>query len=243
LYTTTVPSPSVIPLDRYQRDKSTPTRVQVYAALRDAIVRGELEPGRQLSENSLAERIGVSRTPIREAIGRLREDRLVETVPQLGTFVSRINPTAISDAQFIREALECAAIRLSAQVAKEADIAELEENLHRQERAREGADLDAFYLLDDSFHHALCDLSRHPTVWTISQRAKSHLNRIRRLSLEVPTYLPEMVDEHRRVVDAVVAQDPDAAELALRYHLRQVLRELPHLREQRPDYFEQAELV
>jgi DNA-binding GntR family transcriptional regulator len=238
LYTRTVASPSVIPLDRYQRDKSTPTRVQVYAALRDAIVRGELEPGRQLSENSLAAGLGVSRTPIREAIGRLREDRLVATVPQLGTFVARINPMAIADAQFIREALECAAIRLSAQVAQEADIAELEENLHQQERARDAGDRDNFYLLDDSFHHALCDLSGHLSVWIVSERAKAHLNRIRRLSLGMPNYLEEMVAEHRLVLGAVAASDSDLAERHLREHLRTVLREVPRMREEHPDYFE-----
>jgi DNA-binding GntR family transcriptional regulator len=228
----------VIALDRYQRDKGTPTRVQVYAALRDAIVRGELEPGQQLSENSLAARIGVSRTPIREAIGRLREDRLVETVPQLGTFVARVNPTAISDAQFIRESLECAAIRLSATVAKEQDIAELEENLHQQDRAREAGDLDSFYLLDDSFHHALCDLSGHLSVWIVSERAKAHLNRIRRLSLGMPDYMEVMFSEHRLVLDAVAANDADLAEDLLRGHLRAVLREVPRMRAEHPDYFE-----
>jgi len=109
---------SVSPLDRHQRDSATPTRAQVYALLREAIVRGELAPGRQLSENTLAAELGVSRTPIREALGRLREDRLVETVPQLGTFVVRVSPTAIRDAQFIRETLECAAIRLSATASR-----------------------------------------------------------------------------------------------------------------------------
>jgi DNA-binding GntR family transcriptional regulator len=233
-----VATSNVISLERYQRDKGTPTRVQVYAALRDAIVRGELKPGQQLSENSLAAGIGVSRTPIREAIGRLREDRLVETVPQLGTFVSRVNPTAISDAQFIREALECAAIRLSAQVAKEQDIAELEQNLHQQDRAREGGDLDSFYLLDDSFHHALCDLSGHLSVWIVSERAKAHLNRIRRLSLGMPDYMEVMFSEHRLVLDAVAANDPDLAEDLLRSHLRAVLREVPQMRAEHPDYFE-----
>ena len=233
-----MPAENVIPLDRHQRDQGTPTRVQIYAALRDAIVRGELEPGQQLSENSLAERMGVSRTPIREAIGRLREDRLVETVPQLGTFVSRVNPIAISDAQFIREALECAAIRLSAQVVKEEDVAELEENLHQQDRARKAGDLDGFYLLDDSFHHKLCDLSGHVTVWTVSERAKAHLNRIRRLSLGMPHYLEEMIAEHHLVLDAVAANDSDLAEQHLRAHLRTVLREVPRMRAEHPNYFE-----
>ncbi len=230
---------SVISLDRSKRGGSTPTRVQVYVALRDAIVRGRLEPGQRLSENVLAGEMGISRTPIREGLSLLREDRLVETVPQLGSFVARVNAVAIGDAQFIREALECAAIRLTAKVAGEADIAELEENLQAQLRALEDGDLDAFYLLDDSFHRSLCDLSGHVTVWTVSERAKAHLNRIRRLSLGMPNYLEEMIAEHHQVLDAVAANDPDLAESHLRAHLRTVLREVPRMRAEHPDYFDQ----
>ncbi|HET7443637.1 MAG TPA: GntR family transcriptional regulator [Solirubrobacterales bacterium] len=229
-----------ITLNRTQRS-GTPTRVQVYVALRDAIVRGQLEPGQRLSENTLASEMGVSRTPIREGLSLLREDRLVETVPQLGSFVARVDPAAIADAQFIRESLECAAIRLSAKVAGEADIAELEENLQNQDRAIAQGDLDAFYLLDDSFHHALCDLSGHRSVWTVSERAKAHLNRIRRLSLGMPNYLEEMLSEHRQVLDAVASHDPSQAEMHLRAHLRTVLREVPRMREEHPDYFERPE--
>jgi DNA-binding GntR family transcriptional regulator len=234
-----VPAGSIT-LNRTQRS-GTPTRVQVYVALRDAIVRGQLEPGQRLSENTLASEMGVSRTPIREGLSLLREDRLVETVPQLGSFVARVDPAAIADAQFIRESLECAAIRLSAKVAGEADIAELEENLQNQDRAIEQGDLDAFYLLDDSFHHALCDLSGHRSVWTVSERAKAHLNRIRRLSLGMPNYLEEMLSEHRQVLDAVASHDPNRAEMHLRAHLRTVLREVPRMREEHPDYFERPE--
>ncbi|HEV7564023.1 MAG TPA: GntR family transcriptional regulator [Solirubrobacterales bacterium] len=223
------------------RSSSTPTRVQVYVALRNAIVRGQLEPGQRLSENTLAGEMGVSRTPIREGLSLLREDRLVETVPQLGSFVARVDPAAIADAQFIRESLECAAVRLAAQSAGTADIAGLEENLQDQERAVEQGDPDAFYLLDDSFHHTLCDLSGHLSVWTVSERAKTHLNRIRRLSLGMPNYLEEMISEHRRVVDAVAEHDPDRAEMHLRAHLRTVLREVPRMREEHPDYFERPE--
>ena len=112
-----------------ERRSGVPARTQVYASLRDAIIRAELAPGRQLSENEIAAWLGVSRTPIREALVRLRDERLVAIVPQLGTFVSRISPQAVSDAQFIREALEVAAIREAATVASEDDVAALEENL------------------------------------------------------------------------------------------------------------------
>src|SRR5438309_7674848 len=99
------------------------TSDQVYLALREAIVSAELEPGRRLSENELAELLGVSRTPVREALFRLRDERLVAIVPQLGTFVTLISPAAIEDAAFVREALECAAIRRAVERVSDADLA------------------------------------------------------------------------------------------------------------------------
>jgi DNA-binding GntR family transcriptional regulator len=221
------------------RSRRGPARAQVYATLRDAIVSAALAPGRQLSENELAALLGVSRTPIREALQRLREERLVAVVPQLGTFVTHISETAISDAQFVREALECAAIRGTALRARGDDLAALEAVIRRQDAAREANDFDRFYVLDDELHHLLCDLSGHEIAWSLSNRAKGHLNRIRRLSLPEPGYLMEMISEHRSVVAAVAAHDPDEAEEALRHHLRMVLSTLPAIRAQHPDYFEE----
>lgn len=226
-----------VPLREISRAGPRPARVHVYAALRQAIVRGELEPGRRLSENELAGELGVSRTPVREALARLRDDGLVNVVPQLGTFVSPISWQAVGDAQFIREALECAAVRQAAEAATDEDVGRLHENLESQERSRAAKDFEAFYVLDDDFHRALCDLSGHPTVWRVSERAKSHLNRIRRLSLGLPNYLPQMIEEHRAVVAAVAEQDADEAEALLRHHLRMVLREVPSLRSKYPSYF------
>jgi GntR family transcriptional regulator, rspAB operon transcriptional repressor len=222
-----------------ERRNGSTARARVYANLRDAIVRAELAPGRQLSENELAASLGVSRTPVREALQRLREDRLVEIVPQLGTFVSPISSRAVADAQFIREALECAAVREAAMRITAEDVEELEQNLAAQERARDSADFNAFYVLDDQFHQALCDLSGR-SVWAITQRAKGHLNRIRRLSLPMPSYLAEMIAEHRAIVTRLGEHDPDGAEAALRHHLQEVLREVPRIREQHPDFFDET---
>jgi len=222
-----------------ERSRRGPARAHVYTALRDAIVAGQLEPGRQISENELAARLGVSRTPIREALQRLREERLVAVVPQYGTFVTHISESAVSDAQFVREALECAAVRGTALRARDQDLAALEAIIRRQDAAREANDFDSFYVLDDELHQLLCDLSGHDIAWSLSQRAKGHLNRIRRLSMPEPGYMMEMIGEHRAVVAAVAAHDPDAAEQTLRHHLRMVLSTLPAIREQHPDYFEE----
>jgi len=214
-------------------------RDQVYVALREAIVSAELEPGRRLSENELAEALGVSRTPVREALVRLRDERLVAIVPQLGTFVTLISTDAIADAAFVREALECSAIRLATDRATERELEDLQANLAAQDRAETDGDTEAFDRLDESLHRTLCELSGREIAWALSRRANGHLDRVRRLSLPEPGYLGEMVAEHRAVVAAVAEHDPDAAETALRHHLRMVLSSLPSIRAAHPDYFEE----
>jgi GntR family transcriptional regulator, rspAB operon transcriptional repressor len=214
-------------------------RDQVYVALREAIVSAELEPGRRLSENELADRLGVSRTPVREALARLRDERLVAIVPQLGTFVTLISPDAVADAAFVREALECSAVRLATERAEPHDLEELQANLAAQERAVERADTEAFDGLDETLHRTLCDLSGREIAWALSRRANGHLDRVRRLSLPEPGYLEEMVAEHRAVVAAVAAHDPEQAEAALRHHLRMVTSTLPRIHAEHPDYFEE----
>ena len=224
-----------------ERASGGAARDQVYLALREAIVSAELQPGRRLSENELAERLGVSRTPVREALVRLRDERLVAIVPQLGTFVTLISTDGVADAAFVREALECAAIRLATDRAGEDDLSELQANLAAQDRAQAAGDADAFDALDEALHRRLCELSGHEIAWALSRRANGHLDRVRRLSLPEPGYLGEMVSEHRAVVAAIADRDPDGAEAALRHHLRMVLSNLGHIREVHPDFFEETE--
>jgi GntR family transcriptional regulator, rspAB operon transcriptional repressor len=221
-----------------QRLSSGSASRQVYAALREAIITAELEPGQRISENELSQRLGVSRTPIREALARLRDERFVQVVPQLGTFVTRISTAAVEDAQFVRETLECAAVRLAALRADSGDIAALEGLLRRQEEVVADADVERFAVLDDEFHAAICELSGRGFAWEVAPRAKGHLSRVRRLSLPQPNYLVEMTVEHRAVLDALAANAPDRAEAALRHHLRMVLSAVPTIRDQHPEYFE-----
>jgi DNA-binding GntR family transcriptional regulator len=214
------------------------TRAEVYARLRDAIVATELVPGCQLSENELATWLGVSRTPIREALVRLTDDRLVEIVPQLGTFVTRISEAAALDAQFIRVALECSSVRLAAENVDRSDVRVLRGIVARQEDVRDAGDYDRWYVLDDEFHRALCELGGHPVAWSLVQRVNGHLNRVRRLSLPQPRYLQEMVAEHKLVVRAIARGDGEAAEDAMRHHLQMVISALPVVRAEHPDFFE-----
>lgn len=217
------------------------TSRRVYSSLREAIIAGELEPGQRISENELAERLSVSRTPIREALTLLRDERFVQVVPQLGTLVTRISSAAVADAQFVREALECAAVRVAAERADRNDIAALEGLIRRQEEVVAETNYERFALLDDEFHAAICEISGRGFAWEVAQRAKGHLSRVRRLSLPQPNYLSTMVVEHHAVLDALRRGSPDDAEAALRHHLRMVLSAVPALRDEHPDYFEDEE--
>jgi DNA-binding GntR family transcriptional regulator len=211
-----------------------------YVALRTAIVTAQLAPGRRLSENELAGLIGVSRTPVREALLRLRDERLVEVVPQLGTFVTFIDEDAVADAHFVRESLEINALRYAPGALGGDDLGPIEDNLDEQERAATAGDDEAFARLDDELHHLLCDLSGRAVAWRLSERARGQLDRVRRLSLPDAAYRRQMLAEHRAVVAAVAAGDADRAERELRHHLRMVLSSLPDIRRANPEYFQEA---
>ncbi len=220
------------------RAAGTRPRERIYVSLRDAIVSTEFHPGQRLSETDLAARLGVSRTPIREALVRLRDDRLVEIVPQLGTYVARISHTAVADAQFVRESLECAAVRIAAEKADSEDVAALRAIVERQREAFRASDVARFYVFDDELHRSLSELSGHGIAWSLAQRASGHLNRIRRLSMTMPAYIDEMIEEHVLVIDAVAAGEPERAETALRAHLQMVVSGLPDIERSHPEYFE-----
>jgi DNA-binding GntR family transcriptional regulator len=199
----------------------------------------EFEPGRRLSESELGDLFNVSRTPIREAIAQLREDGLVEIVPQYGTFVALISRQAIADAQFVREALECEAVRFAAERANDDGIAALKKLIREQEQAARAGDHDRFYALDHAFHRTLFELSGH-NLWSVVERADGHLDRLRRANLPRPRYLKEVVSQHKEVCEALRLADPVAAETALRTHLHGLVVRLDELRDAHPEYFAQT---
>jgi DNA-binding GntR family transcriptional regulator len=216
-------------------------RAQVYAMIQEEIVALEFKPGQPLSEKELAVRYGVSRTPAREALLQLADEGLVEIYPQSGTYVARISVHGVTEAQFIREALECAALRRAVERITAADVKRLELNLDHQRDAQEANDVATFYILDEAFHQALVERSGFPGVWPVAQRAKVHLNRARRLSLPEISTVGELIDQHAHVLERVAAGDARAAEAALAQHLRMVLADLPQLQREYEDYFVQDE--
>jgi DNA-binding GntR family transcriptional regulator/NAD(P)-dependent dehydrogenase (short-subunit alcohol dehydrogenase family) len=226
---------SVEPINRSRTQRTT--RVQVYDTLRASIVSLERTPGQRLSEAELARDLGVSRTPVREAIIQLRTDGLVEVTPQLGSFVSKISLRSVREAQFAREALECAAVRAAAQRLDAATVERLRQNIASQRAAQGSSDLEEFYRLDEEFHRELVAASGYHGISELLDRSRAHLNRVRRLSLPVPDVIEELIDQHSAVLQALERNDVDQAEASLRHHLRGVYRVLVPLRDTHPDYF------
>lgn len=215
-------------------------RNQVYDLVRERIVSLELLPGARVSDAAIATELGVSRTPVREAVLQLEDEGLLRVVPQLGTFVARISVEAVHDAQFVREALETAALGRAVGRVTAADAERIKDNITAQRRAEVAGDNDRFYRLDQDFHRILMEVSGHARVWRIAQRIRAHMDRVRRLSLPEPSVISNLIDQHEVIATGLVDGDGEKAEAMLRDHVRLVAVNLPRLIEQYPDYFEQT---
>lgn len=205
--------------------------------LRRAILAMELRPGTPLIEKELTARFGISRTPVREALIRLKEEGLVEIFPQSGTFVARIPAGAIPEAVFIRQALEGASVELATQRATEADIAKLDATIARSRDAHQAGNQEGFHLADEAFHETIAGIAGYPGVWRIAHAAKSQIDRCRRMTLPVPGRMESVIGEHLVILDAMRKRDGKAAEAAMRQHLGMLLPELAIMQAQNPDYF------
>ncbi len=221
-------------------DRAT-TAGRVYARLRDEIVTLRHPPRSPLREKELAAAFGVSRTPIREAMLRLADERLVDIFPQRGTFVAPIKVVDVLDALFLRVAVEEAAARVATETRSGEAADALADNLRRHEAATKRREAPAtFYRLDEEFHQTLMAFSGHPTVWRALNNAKAQMDRVRRLALPDPGHFPHVLRGHRKIVDAIRSGDGAAAAQAARAHLVPLEDILRRLAEKHPDYFDFA---
>ena len=232
-------TPSLLALWEEQPDGNV--RQRLYAVLRQSIIRMTLAPGQALSEKEIAETFAVSRQPVREAFIRLSEAGLVEVRPQRGTYVVHISQAAVMEARFVREAIEIAVARAAAEQGLDAAIHdELHELIARQQRCIAPQDHDRFYRLDEDFHRTLALGTGHDAAWRVTQEVKAQLDRVRYLSVPDATPITKLIDQHTRILEGIVARDADAAERAVKEHLREILSSLPALVERFPDLFEAA---
>lgn len=209
----------------------------VYDQLRADILALRIEPGTALDKAGLCERFGTSRSPVNEAIQRLSLDGLVDLVPQSGSYVSRLSVAAIAEAVFLREAIEVAA---AIHVAEEADpdvFRALRRNIAMQEMLAADLDQDGLYDMDKQLHTLILGATGHPSILKVAADVGLRIERARRLALPARERSPEVVQEHRDIVDAITGRDHKVIRATMATHLRKLNERVQPLARRLPHYF------
>ena len=231
----------VIPM-RQELDFNLPISMQLFSALRSAIVETRLRPGQALSEKEIALGYGVSRQPVREAFIKLSEAGLVEIRPSRGTYVCKISIREVADARLVREAVECSLARHAAQLASGDDCAALGDLIARQEDAFEGNDFHLFNKFDDAFHRKISNIVQCGYAWKTVEGARTQIDRVRFLSLSSATPTERLIAQHKKILSAIEAKDSVQAEKHMQEHMREILLALPSLAKSNPELFADQEI-
>ena len=200
-------------------DSYQPLREIVCENLRDAIKKGILEPGERLMEVQIADELGISRTPVREAIRKLEQEGYVIMMPRRGTYVADVSESDIKEIFEIRSALESLATGLAARRIEQDEIEKLQNLLNEIEEYIAQGDMDKIVETDIKFHELLYQFSRNERLAAIISNLKEQLSRFRTLSMSYPGRLQETFEEHSEMVEAIADGDVSAARDAAEHHM------------------------
>jgi DNA-binding GntR family transcriptional regulator len=223
---------TVIELDRARH--AVP---QLYELLRTRIVSLELEPGASLSRPQLSAEFSISQTPVREALLKLAEERLVDVFPQSATRVSLVDVAHAQETHFLRRAVELELVRDLAIKRPAALLDHLDGLLARQAALRDAGDYGGFTEADQAFHHCMYEAEGKDDLWALVRSRSGHIDRLRRLHLPAAGKLNRIIADHTRIVAAMKAGDVAAAQDALRVHLSGTLEYVDTIRQAHPGYF------
>ncbi|MBO6636958.1 MAG: GntR family transcriptional regulator [Roseitalea sp.] len=190
--------------------------------LRGKIINAELKPGDTLPEASVARAFDTSRAPVRDAMRLLASEGLVNIASQSGNYVAPINSDDVRNGAFIRSTVEERNVADLAETINEAGIARLEGLITEQDKAVTAKDFAWFHQLDEAFHETLFDLTDRHSVWHYLQSVKVHIDRARTLTLPGGQTARRAVEDHRRIVAALVKGDRKAAADAMTVHLGRI---------------------
>jgi DNA-binding GntR family transcriptional regulator len=194
----------------------------VYEEIRGAIVDLRLEPGAPLREAAIATQLGVSKTPVREALGRLEQEGLVEATSFKGAVVTDYSERDLQEIYELRELLEGVAVRAAATVADDATLAALHDVVERSRAARDADDLALLAELLGRFDQIIFEQVENARIRNLIETLRAHLTRIGKLTEEIPGRVEASVEEHAAIVEAIARGDADDAERALRVHIASV---------------------
>ena len=211
---------------------------QVFESLRSDIISQRLRPGQRLSEKEVALKYNVSRTPAREAFIELRECGLVEIFPQRGTFVTKISHTQVKGAQFVREAIEVAVLNTLVKSPRKAFLEEQAVSIVQQKAAAADDNFELFLSLDEAFHRAFAIEIECERAWIVTENENAQLDRVRFLNLSTFSPMYELIEQHTSILSALKNSNAGAVNKTIRLHLREVLKVMPKIAADYPQFFE-----
>lgn len=196
-----------------------PLRDVVFNTLRKAILRGNLEPGERLREIHLADKLGVSRTPIREAIRKLELEGLVVMIPRKGAVVAEITEKSLRDVLEVRRALEALAVRLACEKILDAEVEELKVAAERFEEALETGDVTTFAEADVRFHDIIYRATDNQRLIQLLYNLREQMYRYRVEYLKREDAHETLLEEHQAIIETIEKRDVTKAVEAVRTHI------------------------
>lgn len=201
-------------------DDYLPLRDVVFNTLRDAILKGKIEPGERLMELHLAKKLGVSRTPIREAIRMLEQEGLAVTVPRKGAQVAKLSEKDLRDVLEIRDALDELAVKSACGKMTEKDFTALQEAMDVFEEAIRDGDVRAIVEADEAFHNVIYRAADNPRLMTIIQNLKEQMYRYRYEYIKDNADYDTLVAEHNAIADGLRRGDEAYVRDVMHTHLQ-----------------------
>jgi len=195
-------------------------REAAFEKIKEAIIKGHFKPGEKLVEQTLAQEMGVSRTPVREAIRRLEAEGFVVSIPRKGVVVSRADKEEIVQLYSIRAELEGLAARWAIENADEDDIRKLDEAISRMEETAASGDLDGVVQSNALFHDAIAQASKSRILCTLLKTLQDNIQRFRFQSLHLPGRPVAALAEHKEIVAAIKEKKAEEADRLLKEHLQ-----------------------
>jgi len=222
-----------------QRNETGSRRQYVYNYLYQNIIGLSLQPGSALSENEIAKQLNVSRTPVREAMIQLAKQDLVEIVPQIGSFVSLINPALVEESRSMRETLEIANIKEAAEKITAGTLLELETSIKNQKMIINEGNYREFLTYDDAFHEIIFKCLGKERTWQAIDQMNSQFKRVRilRLLTTPTTDWVEIMIEHEGLYLALKDCDACLAQKLMKEHLTKAIIHLDDLKAKHPNFF------
>ncbi|HHY46211.1 MAG TPA: GntR family transcriptional regulator [Firmicutes bacterium] len=197
--------------------------------IRQLIISGELGPGCRIVERDVARELGVSRTPVREALKRLAAEGLLEIAPHKGAIVAKMSLRDLAEIMQIREALEGLACRLAVNDITEDHLNDLRKLIDEMREASETGDLYRYSSCNQRFHNVILNIAGNRRLMQMLELIKAQSVRERFKSLLNPGRSRQSLNEHKAILDALEARDPDRAELVMRKHIQAVALNISNL--------------